>query len=255
MRVAVADVLSSDTEFIEATDDLTASALAAACRPDAIVLDATETNEDALVAILRNDFRTALTPIVHIVDAAPKATDDYGAADDYVVCPFDAEELAARIGLVLHRMRALRGVSPLTLMPGNSAVEAVIRDRQSRGVPFACLYVDIDGFKAFNDEHGFARGDEVIRALARCLVDAIEAAPADGGYVAHVGGDDFIVLTTPDTADAVAKRVVEASAPEILGCSISVGVVKQAHVFESLAALGEAAARAKQAAKEGKRPV
>ncbi|HYZ91475.1 MAG TPA: diguanylate cyclase [Actinomycetota bacterium] len=242
-RAAVRDGLWG-AELIEATDELTAGALAVACRPDVIVLDA-EVRE--LVSRIRNDFRTTLIPVVNVVDAQPSDTDAYGPADDFLVRPFTDEELSARVRLAMHRTHELGGVSPVTGLPGNKAVDAAIRDRQARGAPFACLYIDIDDFKSFNDEHGFAAGDETIRSVAACVLEVIEKLSPEECFVAHVGGDDFIVLAGPGAAEGIAREVVGTFAGD--GCSISVGVVKQAHVFVDLAALGRAAADAKSAAK------
>ena len=58
------------------------------------------------------------------------------------------------------------------------------------GTPLALLLVDIDDFKALNDEHGHAAGDAVLEQLARVLVE--EAGP--GNLVARYGGEEFAIL-------------------------------------------------------------
>jgi diguanylate cyclase (GGDEF)-like protein len=71
-----------------------------------------------------------------------------------------------------------------------------------RGRNFAVLYVDLDGFKAVNDSHGHAAGDEILQRVAACLRQVV--GPEE--LVARIGGDEFVVVL-PD-ADALTARAV-----------------------------------------------
>jgi diguanylate cyclase (GGDEF)-like protein len=130
-------------------------------------------------------------------------------ADDYLVKPFDYRELLARVRAHIRRAQLKPAVNPLTGLPGNLIIEQEIRRLTAPGAGlFAVLYMDLNNFKAFNDVYGFPAGDEAIRLLA----SVISAATAELGnlsdLVGHVGGDDFIVTTTPDRADAIAHRII-----------------------------------------------
>lgn len=248
MRSSIRDALGN-ASVIEATDETTLSALATACRPAVIVLDATDpTLAGSVVASVRNDFRTALTPIVSVVDGAPSPS-GFGSGDDYVVCPFDAEELGTRVRLALRRATARRGISALTDLPGNAAVEEAIARRLAHGSAFAVLHIDLDDFKAFNDRHGFVRGDEAIRAVALCITGVVEDGAPEDCFVGHLGGDDFVVLVPTASAEDVARAVVACVGDSMADCSVSIGVVDRAQKFASAADLGSAAADAKSAAK------
>ena len=98
-----------------------------------------------------------------------------------------------------------------------------LRQRKRRNVCVA--YVDLDHFKAVNDAHGHARGDDVLRALAHSARGSFR----EGDVLARLGGDEFAVLlvdVTPAEADAALERFrdrfEELTAP--LGTSFSAGI-------------------------------
>src|SRR3989344_4418302 len=87
-------------------------------------------------------------------------------ADDYVVKPFEPEELLARIRMIVRRTARSLDANPLTHLPGNVSIMDEIQQRITQSRVFAVCYADLDKFKAFNDKYGFERGDEVIRQTA-----------------------------------------------------------------------------------------
>jgi diguanylate cyclase (GGDEF)-like protein len=130
-------------------------------------------------------------------------------ADDYIIKPFDPVELLARVKGSLRRAREMRALSPLTGLPGNIRVQEEIRNRVADAAPFAMLYADLDHFKAYNDSYGFVRGDRAIHALARLAVEIVHEIAGPEGFVGHVGGDDFVLLVSPDEAEQVAGRLCQ----------------------------------------------
>jgi len=89
--------------------------------------------------------------------------------------------------------RAALDANPLTGLPGGVSVEKRIAAALEEQAPLAVVYVDLDQFKAFNDTYGFLAGNDVLKFTARCL-EEVFGGPADGHFVGHVGGDDFVVL-------------------------------------------------------------
>jgi DNA-binding response OmpR family regulator len=69
-------------------------------------------------------------------------------AEDYMVKPFDAAELLARVGKALERQA--RELSATTKLPG--LIQAETEHRLAKGDPTAVIcYLDLDNLKAFND--------------------------------------------------------------------------------------------------------
>jgi diguanylate cyclase (GGDEF)-like protein len=182
--------------------------------PDLVLADVMMPNMDGfeLTRRLRQDARTASVSVIMLTARGLSADKLEGfsvGADDYIVKPFDTPELLARIRGVLRRAREMRAQSPLTGLPGNVRIEEEIEARVEAARSFAILYADLDHFKAYNDHYGFMRGDQVIQFTARLLEEVAFAVTGGDAFVGHVGGDDFVVVCPPGSAEAVAQAVVE----------------------------------------------
>jgi diguanylate cyclase (GGDEF)-like protein len=191
--------------------------------PDLVLADVMMPNMDGfeLTRRLRQDARTASVSVIMLTARGLSADKLEGfsvGADDYIVKPFDTPELLARIRGVLRRAREMRAQSPLTGLPGNVRIEEEIESRVAADQPFAILYADLDHFKAFNDHYGFMRGDQVIQFTARIAQEVALALGGSEAFVGHVGGDDFVVVCSPDTAAAISQGLVDrfdAESPEL----------------------------------------
>ncbi len=98
--------------------------------------------------------------------------------------------------------------SPLTRLPGNIAIERALLDRMRRGEKFALCYADLDYFKAYNDRYGYARGSGVIKGIAELIFQAKQKHARSGDFVGHIGGDDFVLITSPALVDTVCKNII-----------------------------------------------
>ncbi len=101
---------------------------------------------------------------------------------------------------------------------------ALHRGRRS-GEMTGLLFVDLDGFKAVNDGHGHAAGDEVLREVARRLAACVRP----GDVVCRLGGDEFVVLVEPvhsehDLLELAHRLIASVSEPILAGrASVRVG--------------------------------
>jgi diguanylate cyclase (GGDEF)-like protein len=179
-------------------------------------------------------------------------------ADDVVARPFAPEEMLARVRGKIRRSEADAELQPLTKLPGNGRIEAEIQGRLDAAAPWSVLYLDLDGFKAFNDAFGFAKGDEVIKLVASVALDAVRRYGAEEDFVGHVGGDDFVIVTVPARADAIAEAAIAAFDRGIRAtqhdtrvpyCTVSIAIISGSSGPMTYARVGERAALVKKEAK------
>ncbi len=132
------------------------------------------------------------------------------------------------------------------------------RRRSGDEVELGVLMVDIDWFKRINDTYGHAVGDEVLRAVARAIAEAVR----DGDVPARFGGEEFAVLlrnSSRQVALEVAERVrlavnqLDLREWRVPGVSVSVGVAVGARFDDSISDLLAQADRALYRAKRGGR--
>ena len=196
-------------ETITAVDGETALTLARDTRPALVLIDAELPVVDGLEVCrrLRAAAETEWLPLVVVTRAltveARLACLEAGA-DEYVVQPFDTEELLARLQATVRHVAELRGLSPLTGLPGEAVSRRALDRLLAAGAPWAVLYMDIDGLHAFNERYGYDRGNGLIMHAGQTLREVAEGFRAGIHAIAHRAGDDFTVVADPDVAEEFA---------------------------------------------------
>ena len=181
--------------------------------PDLVILDIRlpGINGYEVCKKIKQDCLFASLPIIMLTSQNSDEDQITGldmGVDDYVTKPFKPSVLLARINSVIKRTSSDLDCNPLTRLPGNFAIMREINDRLNKELPFAVLMLDIDNFKPFNDYYGFIRGDEVIRTTARIIVETFRQLGNSDDFIGHVGGDDFIMISTPDKAETLCKEII-----------------------------------------------
>lgn len=114
---------------------------------------------------------------------------------------------------VQERLEEMAHLDPVTGLANRNRFDELLplalkrADRQR--APLALLFLDVDHFKAVNDQHGHAAGDAVLREFGRRLLAAVRATDS----VARLAGDEFVVLLEglggAEDAEQVAAKIVE----------------------------------------------
>lgn len=136
----------------------------------------------------------------------------------------------------------------------DAASDLFQRSKRSRE-PFAVLSIDLDHFKAINDQFGHQVGDRVLQAFCRRMEDALRQSDVFG----RLGGEEFIVLlpaTTMAQAGELAGRLLLAavtSEPDLPGVTVSIGYTDWRVADASVDNIFNRADRALYAAKDAGR--
>jgi diguanylate cyclase (GGDEF)-like protein/PAS domain S-box-containing protein len=110
------------------------------------------------------------------------------------------------------RLTHLANVDVLSGLPNRGRVRQLLgealRAATTSNVPCAIMFLDLDGFKPVNDTFGHPKGDAVLRAVAKRLVDEV----GTDGHVGRMGGDEFAIVI----ADGQSRNTVELLADRII---------------------------------------
>lgn len=138
----------------------------------------------------------------------------------------EAEGAARQLDAELHQARR----DTLTGLPARGLflemADGKRRSAKKQAAILAFLYIDLDGFKGVNDQHGHEQGDMVLRAVAEIM----RRTTRDGDLLGRLGGDEFVVCLSghgPDVraaATGVAARIIKEVRELDLGVGCSIGI-------------------------------
>jgi len=198
----------------EAVDGLEGIEMIRSIQPDLVLLDLNMPDPDGhkVCDMIREDEELRNTPVIVLTtsdDLNDKLKRLEGGADDYITKSIDPKERAARIKSVLRRNLQNLDSNPLTRLPGNTKIQEMIQNRMQSGVQFTVAYTDLDNFKAYNDKYGFDKGDAVILFTAEMIRMAVINLGEDNDFVGHIGGDDFVIIGSPDRIPDIGNKIIE----------------------------------------------
>lgn len=171
-------------------------------KPDLIISDIgmPKMNGKELCRIIRQDYSADLIPFIFLTAQSELSNKREGfelGADDYIVKPFDGDELLLRVKAKLDRssiVKRLTSHDDLTGVYNKKAFYEKLREmvafgnRYSRG--FSVAVLDIDHFKHVNDRFGHQVGDFLLKSFAKFL----EVNVREVDRLFRIGGEEFAIL-------------------------------------------------------------
>jgi two-component system, cell cycle response regulator len=199
-----------------------------------------------LLKALKGDPQAYGTAVVLIEPAGPDPDTAQAAmragVQDFLVEPAGDGELLARVAAAARtkelqtelvaqgrRLESLIREDPLTGLSNRrfilTQLSGMVSGARRHGRPLSIAIVDLDDFKAVNDEHGHQTGDDVLTAAVRAMRRRLRAEDQLG----RLGGEEFLVLL-PDTDAPAAAVVAESLRGEVARAPAPVGVTASAGV-------------------------
>jgi diguanylate cyclase (GGDEF)-like protein len=124
------------------------------------------------------------------------------------------------------RLTHLANVDVLSGLPNRGRVRQLLGDSLRAAtvgnVPCAIMFLDLDGFKPVNDTFGHPKGDAVLRAVAKRLVDEV----GSDGHVGRMGGDEFAIVI----GDAQSRKMIEQLAGRIIAAIKEPYIIDQTEI-------------------------
>jgi len=242
---------SMGADITEAADGRAALKASLEAEFDCIVCDLNMPVMDGMtfLRVLRSHFSRLELPLLFLTvreDTAQKVRGFKQGASDFLVKPFQSEELLARVEtqvslarmhresrVLAEKLQILVDTDPLTGIGNRRSFISKLRAEFGRslrlGHQCALIMIDVDHFKSVNDRFGHPTGDDVLQAVSGVLARGAR----EYDIVGRIGGEEFAVLLPEvGVADAakVAERIraaVEAEPVEpatLGGVTISLGV-------------------------------
>ncbi len=201
-------------QVFQAPDGKTGLELVLQKMPDLVICDymMPVMNGRELCKTLKKDILLRHIPVIMLTgkgEVQDRISGIEAGADDYMIKPFDPDELLARIKSILKRTVTSLDANPLSHLPGNTSIMEELQACIDSKKVFAVGYADLDKFKAYNDKYGFEKGDDVIKELARTLIKVVREEGGQNSFIGHIGGDDMVFIVDDAVADKVCEGIIK----------------------------------------------
>jgi len=185
--------------------------------PDIILLDVMMPEVDGYEVCrrLKQNLQTMGIPIIFVTTMGSDEDEAYGlnlGAVDYISKPFSLPVVKARVRTHLQLKQRTDMLEALAMIDGltgisnrrsyDEALEREWRKIQRNASRLAVIMIDIDEFKAYNDNYGHGAGDECLRKVAGAIKSAVQR---PGDFVGRYGGEEFVVLLPECDQEGVLK--------------------------------------------------
>lgn len=163
--------------------------------------------------VLKVPVNTPLDQLSQLITEQEGRTE---AGDNRIFLLIEDDGHHAGMGFLIDLLRTMtdlkiqhaRHANPLTQLPGNVPINRHLDNLLSsgRGTKFVAVYADLDHFKPYNDEYGYARGDDVLVSTSRLLRNHLNRSD---DFLGHIGGDDFMFVLHGDDWEERCRQILD----------------------------------------------
>lgn len=100
-------------------------------------------------------------------------------------------------------LEKLSGFDALTQACNRREICSVMAENIQTGHPMVCVFIDLDGLKRANDKYGHTFGDFMLKRFADTCMELV----IENGYLARIGGDEFLLVFPDADIDEVETRI------------------------------------------------
>jgi PleD family two-component response regulator len=159
---------------------------------------------------LREQGRTKETPILFLTERSDRSDRILGlgmGVVDYITKPFDLHLMGLRVRNILQRASGLQTLHGVTDLPDASVVDEKLAELLQSRQPWAILVLAIVAFADFRERVGFVAADDVLRALALIVRNAVGEIPSEDVFVGHLNDATIVVVTDQTTAQPLYNKI------------------------------------------------
>lgn len=159
---------------------------------------------------LRSNRQTQDTPIIFLTEKRDRVDKLQGlelGVVDYITKPFDIQELRLRVRNAINRAAQQNVSNPVTDLPEGTIVEDRLNELLTREDEWAVLLLSVGQLSAFRELYGFVAADDVLRALALMIRNAVNEFGSEDDFIGHLAAEDFFIITGPAAVQAIHDRL------------------------------------------------
>lgn len=216
----IAESFKHDFSVHFATSGATGLDLAISKKPDVILLDVKlpDVHGYELIRQLKNNPQTHDIPVMFVSSMCSVNEQEVGfkiGAIDYVVKPIEIPLLKMRVrthakirqqALMLEQLAATDSLTNIANRRKFDEVLSHELDRARREkTSLSLLFIDVDNFKAYNDNYGHGKGDECLVAVSKLFKQTVHR---PGDFLARIGGEEFAIILS-DTNETGACKLCD----------------------------------------------
>jgi CheY-like chemotaxis protein len=136
-------------------------------------------------------------------------------ADDYLAKPFKLERLMDKLASLNALLATIDSRNRVTNLPGTEAIKQEINHQLARDTAIGVVYIDMVGFKPYCASRGPEGQKQALLFMAKLLNELNRGLGIYETFVAHMGGEHFVVLLRIEDYERFAQALTEAFDKEV----------------------------------------